>query len=127
LKFLGKIIKEVYIKDGGVIVIDPNLHPYKKRHLIAHGLAHHLFHRNAKVNYSLDEKDDKFNYWRQRRQEKEAEVFAAYFLIPEDELNEKLKEEWVQESPNPIPELAEEFQVSGNFMRKRVEFNSISV
>jgi hypothetical protein len=28
---LGKIIKEVYIKDEGVIVIDPNLHPYKKR------------------------------------------------------------------------------------------------
>ena len=27
---LGKIIKEVYVKDEGVIVIDPNLHPYKK-------------------------------------------------------------------------------------------------
>jgi Zn-dependent peptidase ImmA (M78 family) len=77
---LGKIIKEVYIKDEGVIVIDPNLHPYKKRHLIAHGLAHHLFHRNTKVNYFLDERDDRFNYWRQRRQEKEAEVFAAYLL-----------------------------------------------
>jgi Zn-dependent peptidase ImmA (M78 family) len=67
---LGKIIKEVYIKDEGVIVIDPNLHPYKKRHLIAHGLAHHLFHRNTKVNYFLDERDDRFNYWKQRRQEK---------------------------------------------------------
>jgi Zn-dependent peptidase ImmA (M78 family) len=97
-------------------VIDPNLHPYKKRHLIAHGLAHHLFHRNAKVNYFLDVRDDKFNYLKQRRQE--AEVFAAYLLIPEDELNEKLKEEWVQESPDLIPELAEEFQVSGNFFEK---------
>jgi len=67
---LGRIIKEVYIKDEGVIVIDPNLHPYKKRHLIAHGLAHHLFHRNVRVNYFLDEKDDRFNYWKQRRQEK---------------------------------------------------------
>jgi Zn-dependent peptidase ImmA (M78 family) len=56
---LGRIIKEVYIKDEGVIVIDPNLHPYKKRHLIAHGLAHHLFHRNARVNYFLDERDDR--------------------------------------------------------------------
>jgi Zn-dependent peptidase ImmA (M78 family) len=45
---LGRIIKEVYIKDEGVIVIDPNLHPYEKRHLIAHRLAHHLFHRNQK-------------------------------------------------------------------------------
>jgi Zn-dependent peptidase ImmA (M78 family) len=121
---LGRIIKEVYIKDEGVIVIDPNLHPYKKRHLIAHGLAHHLFHRNTKVNYFLNEGDDKFNYWKQRRQEKEAEVFAAYLLIPEDKLNEKLKEEWVKESLNPIPELAEEFQVSENFIRKRLRFKA---
>jgi Zn-dependent peptidase ImmA (M78 family) len=41
--------------------------------------------------------------------------------IPEDKLNEKLKEEWVQESPDPIPELAEEFQVSENFMKKRLK------
>jgi Zn-dependent peptidase ImmA (M78 family) len=54
---LGKIIKEVYIKDEGVIVIDPNLHSYKKRHLIAYGLAHHLFDRNMKVNYFLDERE----------------------------------------------------------------------
>jgi Zn-dependent peptidase ImmA (M78 family) len=101
--------------------MDPNLHPYKKRHLIAHGLAHHLFHRNTKVNYFLDERDDRFNYWKQRRQEKEAEIFAAYLLIPEDKLNEKLREEWVQECPDPIPELAEEFQVSENFMRKRMK------
>jgi enoyl-CoA hydratase/3-hydroxyacyl-CoA dehydrogenase len=31
-----------------------------------------------------------------RRQEKEAEVFAAYLLIPEDKLNEKLREEWLK-------------------------------
>ena len=29
-KPLGTIIKEAYFKDEGVIVIDPNLHPYKK-------------------------------------------------------------------------------------------------
>jgi Zn-dependent peptidase ImmA (M78 family) len=122
---LGQIIKEAYIKDEGVIVIDPDLHPYKKRHLIAHGLAHHLFHRNTEVNYFLDEKDDRFNYWRQRKQEKEAEVFAAYLLIPEDKLEEKLKEEWVQESPDPVLELAEEFQVSENFMKKRLKFKEM--
>jgi len=70
----------------------------------------------------LDEKDDKFNYGKQRRREKEAEVFAAYLLIPEDKINEKLREEWVRESPDPIPELAEEIQVSENFMRKRPRF-----
>jgi Zn-dependent peptidase ImmA (M78 family) len=76
------------------------------------------------VNYFLDERDDRFNYWRQRRQEKEAEVFAAYLLIPEDKLSEKLKEEWVQESLDPVPDLAEEFQVSENFMRKRLKYKA---
>jgi Zn-dependent peptidase ImmA (M78 family) len=80
----------------------------------------------VRVNYFLDERDDKFNYWKQRRQEKEAEVFAAYLLIPEDRLNEKLREEWVQESPDPVPELAEEFQVSENFMRKRLKLREPS-
>ena len=59
-----------------------------------------------------------FNYWKQRKQEKEAEVFAAYLLIPEYKLSEELKEEWVKEPPDPIPKLAEEFQVSKNFMKK---------
>ncbi|MEO0242800.1 MAG: ImmA/IrrE family metallo-endopeptidase [candidate division WOR-3 bacterium] len=119
---LGKIIKEMYIKDEGIIVIDPNLHPYKRRHLIAHGLAHHIFHRKIKVNYFIEDKERRFNNWLMRKQEKEAEIFAAYYLIPEEKLNEILKQEWVKESPNPIPELAEEFQVSENFMRKRLEF-----
>jgi Zn-dependent peptidase ImmA (M78 family) len=122
---LGRIIKEMYIKDLAVIVIDPNLHPYKKRHLIAHGLAHHLFHRDSKVNYFIKEGEDFLKTLKIKEQEREAEVFAAYFLIPEEKLNKILKEDWVKESLNPIPELAEEFQVSPNFMRKRLEFGEI--
>ena len=121
---LGRIIKEMYIKDEGVIVIDPNLHPYKKRHLIAHGLGHHLFHRKSRVNYFIEDKNDYLNNWLLKEHEKEAEVFAAYLLIPEDKLNAILQQEWIKESPNPIPALAEEFQVSQNFMRKRLEIKS---
>lgn len=119
---LGRIIKEAYFKDLGVIVIDPNLHPYKKRHLISHGIAHHLFHREKRVNYFLDQTKNFMKSLDVRRQEREAEVFAAYFLIPEDKLNAILKEEWVTNSPDSTPELAEEFQVSENFMRKRLDF-----
>ena len=119
---LGRIIKEMYIKDEGIIVIDPNLHPYKKRHLIAHALAHHLFHRKSRVNYFIEERNNYLNNWLLREHEKEAEVFAAYLLIPEDKLNAILQQEWVKESPNPISELAEEFQVSPHFMTKRLEF-----
>jgi len=119
---LGRIIKEMYIKDEGVIVVDPNLHPYKKRHLIAHALAHHLFHRKSRVNYFIEDRNDYINNWLLREHEKEAEVFAAYLLIPEEKLNEILNQEWVKESPNLISELAEVFQVSPNFMKKRLEF-----
>lgn len=118
---LGGIIKEAYIKDLGIIVIDPNLHPYKKRHLIAHALAHHLFHRESKINY-FKEQTNLLEDLKLKRQEKEAEVFAAYYLIPEEKLDLMLKAQWVQDSLNPISELAEEFQVSENFMRKRLEF-----
>jgi hypothetical protein len=41
-------------------------------------------------------------------------------------LNEKLKGEWVKEFLDPIPELAEEFQVSENFMRKRFKLRESS-
>jgi Zn-dependent peptidase ImmA (M78 family) len=119
---LGRIIKEVYLKDLRVIVIDPNLHPYKKRHLIAHGLAHHLFHRDSQVNYFIKDGEDFLKTLKIRQQEREAEVFAAYLLIPEEKLSAILKEEWVKDSLDPIPELAEEFQVSPHFMRKRLEF-----
>ncbi len=68
---MGKIIKEIYIKDKGIIVIDPNFHQYNKRHLIAHGLAHHIFSRKTKVNYFVEDKEQKFNNWLMRKQEKE--------------------------------------------------------
>ncbi|MCD6549946.1 ImmA/IrrE family metallo-endopeptidase [bacterium] len=122
---LGRIIKEAYFKDLRVIVIDPSLHPYKKRHLIAHGLAHHLFHRNRKVNYFLDQGRCFLKNLDVIQQEREAEVFAAYLLIPEDKLNILLKEEWIKESLDPIPELAEEFQVSEHFMKKRLGFEKM--
>jgi hypothetical protein len=88
---LGKIIKEAYFRDLRVIVVDPDLHPYKKRHLIAHGLAHHLFHRNRKVNHFLERKDF-LKELKLGQQEKEAEVFALHFLIPEEKLKAVLKE-----------------------------------
>ena len=76
------------------------------------------------MNYFLEQKDF-LNGFKVREQEREAEVFATYLLIPEEKLNAILKEEWVKESPDPIPELAEEFQVSENFMRKRLELKKM--
>jgi Zn-dependent peptidase ImmA (M78 family) len=122
---LGRIIKECYIKDLNVIIIDPNLHPYKKRHLIAHGLAHHLFHKNSQVNYFIKDGEDFLKTVKIRKQEREAEIFAAYLLIPEEKLNKILKQDWIAQSPDPISELAEEFQVSPHFMKRRLAFDRL--
>jgi len=115
----------MYVKEFNAIIIDPQLHPYKKRHLIAHGLAHHLFHRKMKVNYFLENKEFSFHRKIVEDIEREAEVFAAYLLIPEDKLKEMLDQEWVKESYDPVPILAEEFMVSPHFMRKRLKFLEI--
>ena len=59
--------------------------------------------------------------------EKEAEVFASFFLIPEEKLDSLLKEDWIKESLDPILELAEEFQVPPDLMRKRLEFERLAM
>jgi len=122
---LGRIVKEVYFKDLKAIVVDPNPHPYRKRHLICHALAHHLFHRNKRANYFVDEDKDFLESLKIRKEEKEAEVFACYFLIPKGRLDKILKEEWVKESPDPVSDLAEEFQVPKDLVRKRFEFKRL--
>ena len=67
----------------------------------------------------LDERGDRFNYWMRRKQEKEAEVFVTYLLIPEEKLNALLKQDWTQESLDLILELAEGFQALESFMGKK--------
>lgn len=119
---LGKVVKEVYFKDLKAIVVDSDLHPYRKRHLISHALGHHLFHGKRKANYFVDEDKNLLDSVKIRVKENEAERFAAYLLIPEARLRAALKEEWVAESQNPIQTLADEFQVPEELMRKRLEF-----
>lgn len=43
-------------------------------------------------------------------------------MISEEKLDGILRGEWVKDSPDPIPELAEEFQVPSSFMEKRLKF-----
>jgi Zn-dependent peptidase ImmA (M78 family) len=119
-------VKEVYFPDLETIAIASNLHPYEKRCLIAHGLGHHLFHNDNKRGYIRLQEEGLFGSRELgkieiSRKEREADLFATYLLIPEEKLNSILEQEWIKESPDPIPELAEEFQVSQNFMRKKLQ------
>jgi Zn-dependent peptidase ImmA (M78 family) len=107
------------------------LHPYERNYLIAHGLGHHLFHRKGLFRdyINLHEKGifESLELGRIERatKEREADVFAAYFLIPDEKLKLILKKKWVKESPNPIPKLSKKFKVPEELMRKRLEFEKM--
>jgi len=75
--FLGPV-KEV--KRGRWIGLAQGLNQAERRHLIAHGLAHHLLHSGNQLS---------FHGWQKiglRKQEREAEECAAHILMPEEEL-----------------------------------------
>ena len=105
------------------------MHPYERKYLIAHALGHHLFYRTGLFRdyINLHEKGifESLELGRIERatKEREADLFAAYFLIPDEKLKLILEEKWVKESPNPIPQLAEKFKVPEELMRKRLEFD----
>lgn len=108
------------------------MHPYERNCLIAHALGHHLFHRKDLFRdyISLHEKGIFGNLELGRieivTKEREADIFAAHFLIPEENLKLILEEKGVKESPSPIPQLAEKFQVPEELMRKRLEFETMA-
>lgn len=121
----GSNIKEVYFPHLEAIAIKPDLHPYERNYLIAHALGHHLLHRGSKrdfINLHEEGLSGSLELGRQERtrKEKEADLFAAYLLIPEERLEINLKS---MEDPHydPVPELAEEFEVPEELMRKRLE------
>ena len=49
-------------------------------------------HSESKVNYFVSDTEDFLKSLKVKKQEKKAEVFAAYFLIPEEKLSALLKE-----------------------------------
>ncbi len=121
---LGRI-KEVYFRDLRAIVVNPKIHHYQKRRVVAHALGHHLLHECKKANYFLSKRDDPLNWQKLMIKEREADVFASHLLIPGEKLDPLLKEDWIKESENPISALAEEFQVPQDLMKKRIEFREL--
>lgn len=106
-------VPSVYLVTDGkpVIIVDKSESPRRKRELIAHELGHYLFHiGNGILN-------KKRNPIETSRDEKRAEAFALYLLVPEDKLKKLVD---VLDPPN-IYELAEEFGVTVEFMEKRLK------
>lgn len=113
-KRLDKVPSLYLVVDGKpAIIVDKLESSAKKRELIAHELAHHFFHIG---NGILNKKKNPIVT---SRNERRAEVFALYLLVPED----RLKKLTNVIDPPSIEELAEEFGVTVEFMAKRLEEN----
>lgn len=111
-KDLDRVPSLYLVTDGKpVIIVDRSESPRKKRELIAHELGHHLFHIG---NGILNKKRSPIET---SRDEKKAETFALYLLVPEDRLKKLVD---VLDPPN-VYELAEEFGVTVEFMEKRLK------
>ncbi|MEA5576070.1 ImmA/IrrE family metallo-endopeptidase [Anabaena sp. UHCC 0451] len=103
------------IKDSYAIIgINDNHHPNRQRFTIAHELGHFLLHHtvsNVFIDSSLvffrDEKASEGT----KRQEIEANTFAAELLMPESVLIEKVRN-LPPDDDKAVKELADEFAVS---------------
>lgn len=99
-------LREVYFGDS--IVIRRDLSPVEKREMLAHALGHHLMH--AGNHFAMQKRVYSFGNYH----EKQADVFAACLLVPEDRLEDQLRKKL------PIHELAEHFRVTENLIRLRL-------
>ncbi len=99
--------KEIFF--GDYIVLKDSLSPEEKRELTAHALAHHYLHAGS--HYAASKKIYTFSNFHERQ----ANVFAAYLLMP-DKKFEKVLYPDVQ-----IDELSSKFDVTNKFASFRLK------
>lgn len=108
---LGSVVGGIYscIDNVKFISISTRLREPEKRHVIAHECAHAILHHPFQ---SLSRTDCSLEEVIRDKQEYQAELFAAYFLIPKwAEFNEYL----------PIWEIADMFCVPDELLQFRLE------
>lgn len=103
-------LREVYFGDS--IVIRRDLADTEKRELVAHAIGHHLLH--AGNHLSIQRRVYSFGNYHERQ----ANVFAAFLLMPEKELNARLYEGIT------TAELSEAFQVSESLAEFRLKLRA---
>jgi Zn-dependent peptidase ImmA (M78 family) len=105
-KLAGRL-REIYF--GDAIVLRRDLPKPVKRELIAHAVGHHVMH--AGNHLMLDDHTYSFGNYHERQ----ANVFAAWLLVPEEQLHMKL------ETGRPLPDLAHDFEVTDELMLFRLQ------
>lgn len=99
-------VKELYFKDH--IVLKEGLEKEESRQLLAHALGHHLLH----AGNHLILKTRKYTFG--NHHEKQADVFAAYLLMPEKKLEKLIDNDLT------IYDIAEKFDVLPYFAKFRI-------
>lgn len=100
-------LKEIFFGDH--IVLRSDLSHLEKRELTAHALGHHFMHAGS--HYAASKKIYSFSNYH----EKQANIFAAYLLIPEGELEKAIYPDV------PVADITEMFEVTPEFATFRLE------
>ena len=121
-------LKEAYFPELQAVALRPGLPGYERRYLLAHALGHHLFHKDAQgVDYlrfhSLTPgPPSEEEQARMAEVESEADLFAAYLLVPHEKLAPFLEQQEIWKDADPAQSLALEFRVPVEAMRIRLVY-----
>lgn len=84
-KIRGAQARIVVKGDKGIITISDDIqYQAKKRFVLAHELGHFMLHRNGVASFHTDNIDSFVQWQGERKEEVEANMFAACLLMPED-------------------------------------------
>lgn len=120
----GENLREVYFPELASISVSRSMSRHQRRYVVAHALGHHQLHREGPIDYMKAHLEGLPASPKSRQEiskaETEADVFAAYLLVPDVKLRPVLAEEWVKSADDLVLQLAIEFQVPVASMRMRL-------
>ena len=123
-------LRELYLPNLKSIALRPGLPLHERRFLLAHGLGHHVLHREGASRDYLKHhaagrgSSSPLDQSNLAKLESEADLFASYLLVPEAALRPILDSESIQTSDDPVTQLAIEFQVPTEAIRVRLVYEA---
>lgn len=123
-------LRELYLPNLKSIALRPGLPPHERRYLLAHGLGHHVLHREGASRDYLNHhaagtgNSSHLGQSNFAKLESEADLFASYLLVPESALRPILDAQSAQSSEDPVTQLAIEFQVPTEAIRVRLVYEA---
>ena len=123
-------LRELYLPNLRSIALRPGLPLHERRFLLAHGLGHHVLHREVAARNYLKHhatgrgSSSPIDQSNLARLENESDLFASYLLVPEAALRPLLDSESIKTHDDPVTQLAVEFQVPTEAIRIRLVYEA---